>query len=109
MEIDISSIVINLAITAIAYEFYPTIQRFILNKTYEEKQAKKLATINTIVVYILFTVYLIVFTDQNRVANLVPALLWGYVAYSILKENKEQDKSKEAYLFGENQKTKKSN
>ncbi len=90
MEIDISSIAINLVVTVLVYEFYPIIQRFILNKTYEEKQAKKLATINTIVVYILLTVYLIGFTDQNRIANPAPALLYGYIAYLILKKKHEE-------------------
>ena len=109
MGVDFNDMIFSLFFTIFMYEFFPVVQRYIFKKTYEEKKAKKIAIINSIVVYILITIYLVGFTDQNRVANLVPALLWGYVAYSILKENKEQDKSKEAYLFGENQKTKKSN
>ena len=85
MESLLIEFIINLIFTVLMYETVPVILKFILKKSYSEKEAKKLATQNTVCAYILITIFHIFFTDNPTIANPFVATLWGTIAFNILK------------------------
>lgn len=85
---DYTNLLINILSTALLYEIIPILLKFILEKKYTEKQAQKIAIINSIGVFIIFTFLHIYLDDGVNMARVGPAFFWGYIAFGILKNNK---------------------
>lgn len=84
----IINILINLFFTVTLYEIVPLILKYFMKKYYTKKEARKIATINTVCVYFLITILYIVCLDESKLANPAAAFIWGTVAFNILKNNK---------------------
>jgi len=84
----IITIFIDLIITVCFYLIVPLFLVYVLKKKYTEKEAKKIAIINSIIVFIIFTLAHILVLEEEKLANPAPSFLWGFVAYSILKSKK---------------------
>ena len=85
MENLLLEFIINLIFTVLMYETVPFILKFIMKKSYSEEEAKKIAIINTVCVFIIITCCYIFILGEGKVANIAPAFLWGSVAFYILK------------------------
>lgn len=81
-------LITNLFLTIALYELVPFILKYCIGKIYTEKQARKIAIINTIIVYFLITIFYIFVMEDSKVASPYPAMLWGTIAYYMLKNNK---------------------
>lgn len=88
MEIDVKNLFLNFFMTFIVYEILPLTLKYMLNKQYTGKEAKKIAIINSIVGYVLFSVwYIIIGTEQ--IANVSASFFWGFISYAILRPPKK--------------------
>lgn len=76
--IDWSTILIRLITTIFAYLLVPTIIVLFIGKL-EQKKAKTIAIINTIIVFILFRI-----VSSDSKFSIFPAILWGSIGYSII-------------------------
>lgn len=76
--IDWSTILIRLITTIFAYLLVPTIIVLFIGKL-EQKKAKIIAIINTIIVFILFRI-----VSSDPKFSIFPAILWGSIGYSIV-------------------------
>lgn len=92
---EITNLMVNFVITIVFYCSFPLILRVIEKKTYEDKKAKKIAVINSIVAYILTSIVIIFVIGDVRVANIAPAILWGIVSYYILRKKTDETEEKE--------------
>lgn len=84
MEFDIQTLLFNLILTCVIYEFLPIILRYVVKLKCDEKQAKKISIINSVVIYFLFLVFYVCI-DSNQVPNITASIFWGIVSYKILK------------------------
>lgn len=94
-ETDFYAITINLIITVFCYLLIPVIVRLMYKNGIEKSEAREVAIINAIMVYLLFTLYYIFLTDTPKVANVLPAFLWGGVSYYIMKEKDNHTNNEE--------------
>lgn len=78
-------IALDSLITPIVYLFYPY-TCIKSNEQYTNKEAKKIAIINSVVVAILFAIIRSATTGIFSISP-VPAIVYGSIAYSLLKEN----------------------
>lgn len=86
--LEIENLLINTFFTFVLYCVVPLILKYFFNRVYSEKEAKKVAIINAILVFLGISAYYIGITDQAKLANPGPAFLWGFVAFVILKSDK---------------------
>lgn len=95
--IDWISLILDLIITIFTFCLIPFIL-FVTKHKYEDSKAKKIAIINSIVVYILFFVvntYTLIKNNSssieyNNIYNIFPAMLCGYINYNMLHKSKKQ-------------------
>lgn len=73
--------ILTVIFTAVFYLLIPVLVRITAGK-FPEKSAKKIVIINTVIIKLIFMVFYSSF-------NIVPALFWGSIGYTILKENKD--------------------
>ena len=85
------SLVLDLIFTVFVYLFFPILLRFGLKKEYTNKEALKISILNSVIVFILLSIFIYLFIDSSRIASGFPALVYGYVSYSILAKIKKQD------------------
>lgn len=81
----------SIFITAISYNFIPCILKFIMKKEYDKTQAKRIAIINTIIVYVLFRILELEMYGTMDFHNYA-YIIWGYVSYCILSYSKKDSK-----------------
>ncbi len=86
--------IVDLVITVIAYLGYPLYCKYIAKKTYTEEEARNLALKNTIIVAVIFVLFRL-FTSGNLILTGGAAVLWGFVSYSILKPNRQEQHRQE--------------
>lgn len=89
---------LNLVTTGVFYCTIPTIVRLATKKPMEKKRATRYATINSIVIYLLFTIiyaliYIYANTDMTG-ANMTAAVVWFFAARAILRYGHEPDEAK---------------
>lgn len=90
-------LIINIAITFVAYEFFPLISRFWTKDVYDKSSAIKASAINSLCVFILFTLYNMIILGKLQFVSITPAIIYGFISYFILMSNhstntKENDK-----------------
>lgn len=81
-------IIISLIITSLIYCFIPVIL-VLTHGHYNEKESKKISTINSIIVFIVLTIAYIIL-NINQIANVLACMLYGLVNYYILKKSKKE-------------------
>jgi len=79
----ITSLIVNVLITIFAYLLIPMVI-ILLGKKYDEKRLKKINTINSVVVWLIFRIIEIVLSGTMTSGAAV--FLWGPVGYWILKK-----------------------
>jgi hypothetical protein len=96
------SILIGVAITFVCYEIYPFIRVVLMKKEYDEKQVKKMAKWNSVIVCLVtYIIILIIFEEARRSPSTAMGIPAAYLYYLINKKvwvsknNKEEKKKKE--------------
>lgn len=82
-EMILQTVLINLAITCVAYLFVPMVC-ILFHKRYSAKVIKRIATINSIVVWLLFRILQAELVGEVSSGGAV--VLWGGIGYFLLKK-----------------------
>jgi polyferredoxin len=77
----ITDTLVSLLITAAFYLMVPWIMRHRRGVPYDKKQATKIALINSVVVFIVFTLIQAAFDQQP---NILAAFIWFFIARMVL-------------------------
>lgn len=77
------NLLINFVITCFLYLIIPILLKFVWHKKYDKIQARKIAIINSAIVFIIFCAIHIIIGD-SQLANPLPMFFYGYIAYYIL-------------------------
>lgn len=89
LEINWTILIIDFIITVFFYMAIPVYLKYVLKKHFNKKQSLKIAIINSIGVYILFTIIHLVLLHDDQIVNMTATFTWGTVAYYTLKNNKD--------------------
>lgn len=81
---------LNLIITVLGYLGLPIILK-LCKKQYPKKEARDIAILNSVIVYIIFSIIIFI-TQDGKIANIFVAIFWGGIGYSIIKD-KEIDET----------------
>ena len=78
------NLVCSIALTAVAYMFYPLVRLLIHKGKFGKKHAKRIALWNSIVLGAFFCIATSAISDNSTAWNAMPAILYYWINYSIL-------------------------
>ncbi len=87
-------LLMDLAITIFAYEVYPFIRVVLMKKKYSEKEVKKMALCNSIIIGLIFFT-IIAAGGANGTFSVVPSVTYYYINKYLWLNKKNKDKAKD--------------
>ncbi len=104
---DISSIILSLLLTAVAYMAFPLIKLFINGGRFARNRAHKIALWNSIILGAVFCIATIAVLEDGTIWNCAPAVLYYWINRSILMDKNATEETLSEEQIKKSQKRKK--